>query len=60
MIFASSLRAFLLTLDTLQHRYKTELRWQFEVPDQPDLTFQLWIEVIREGRADALPPLDKV
>jgi hypothetical protein len=39
-----------LDLQTLQDRYRTEMRWQLGVPEREDLTLRLWIEMIEEDR----------
>jgi hypothetical protein len=37
-------------LAALRERYQKELRWQLGNPTREDLTLQLWIEAIQEGR----------
>lgn len=43
-------RAIPFDLETLQERYKKELRWQLGNPEREDLTLKLWIEAIQEAR----------
>lgn len=40
-----------LDLEVLKDRYQTELRWQLGNPEREDLTLQLWIDAIQEGRS---------
>jgi hypothetical protein len=37
-------------LAALRERFQKELRWQLGNPTREDLTLQLWIEAIQEGR----------
>lgn len=38
-------------LDVLEERYQKELRWQLGTPEREDLTLRLWLDAIREERA---------
>ncbi len=39
-----------LDVAILEQRYRDELRWQLANPEREDLTFELWIEMIKELR----------